>query len=413
MLCVFFAALGVRGVLLGAEGRVAAANVVPLAWLWGGFASVLVIWARDRSVSLFAVIALALLLRGTQIGTPWLLSDDAWRYLWEGTLLNHGGNPFLQAPESVMGLDDALRDRVNHPDISSIYPPLALWWFRVLAVAGTPLAAQVMTAALDLLTVTALWHVGQRTIQQHWPALLYALHPLPVIELAGSAHIEGPAICAAALAIWAWHTDRTALSWSAFAAGGAIKLLPFMVLPALVGRLHGKRTMMATLTTAIVFLALAIPILDGGSTLFSGLESYTRHWSFNGLLYPWLAPSLGELTRPVLAILGLGAIAHGLWSRLPPAQLLLRVGLAFMAITPTAHPWYGLWVLMPALATGRFWLAIATIPLIGSYGVLLGYDPIAETWSEPVWLWWVTWLPSVGLALLPILLRSEKIPTAP
>jgi hypothetical protein len=83
------------------------------------------------------VVALALLVRLPLVGTPPLLSDDLYRYLWEGTVLGAGGDPFATAPAAWPGLDDVLRAHVNHPDVPSVYPPLALVWFRALALAGT------------------------------------------------------------------------------------------------------------------------------------------------------------------------------------------------------------------------------------------------------------------------------------
>ncbi len=413
MIGIFVLAWGTRSVLSTAEGRIDAVWVAPLAIGWGMTAAAAAHRSRKRSVSFAMVITVGILLRCTQLGAPWLLSDDAWRYLWEGTLLNDGGNPFTQAPNTVLGLNDDLRERVNHPGITSIYPPLALWWFRALAVFGTALATQAMTAALDVLTLVAVWQIGHLRRFGHWPAVFYALHPLPVLELAGAAHVEGPAVCAAAVGLWAWETRRPMWAWTGLAAGGAIKLLPFVALAAFIPRQSRSRTATAGVATVLGFLALASPVLDGGTELLTGLGTYSRHWSFNGLLYPWLTWGMGGLARPVLGLVGLAILATAIVRRLPPAELLLCTGLAFLAVTPTAHPWYALWVLMPALAVGRFWLGAATIPVLASYGVLLGYDPVTAAWSEPAWLWWVTWPPAIGLALVPTLLSRLNTPTAP
>lgn len=86
--------------------------------------------------SLWALGAVAIAARAVHWGALPLLSDDVYRYLWEGTLLNAGGNPFLTAPAAVRGLDDALAARVNHPEITAIYPPIAQLGFRLLDAIG-------------------------------------------------------------------------------------------------------------------------------------------------------------------------------------------------------------------------------------------------------------------------------------
>ena len=60
--------------------------------------------------------------------SPPVLSDDLYRYVWDGRVQAAGINPYLHAPAA--GALHALRDtevhpRVNHPDVRTIYPPLA------------------------------------------------------------------------------------------------------------------------------------------------------------------------------------------------------------------------------------------------------------------------------------------------
>ena len=118
--------LGVSSVLHPA-GRGTAIWAVPALWTWGLCA--LWVLQSEESPSLGWTLGLAFGARALLVGTPLDLSDDLYRYLWEGAVMTAGHNPFSEAPVTISGLDDALRDRVNHPDISSIYPPVALFWF--------------------------------------------------------------------------------------------------------------------------------------------------------------------------------------------------------------------------------------------------------------------------------------------
>ncbi len=110
-----------------------------------------------------AAAAFALLFRAVLVPEPPYLSDDAYRYLWDGQVQLRGLNPYRHAPaaEAVAGLDDALRARVNHPGVPTIYPPLAQLAF--LAAAALPGGT---------LTLKLLWLLADLAIALLLPALL-------------------------------------------------------------------------------------------------------------------------------------------------------------------------------------------------------------------------------------------------
>ena len=201
----------------------------------------LAVWAAWRIRTLhttlttvWVAVALALVVRAPLLGTPWLLSDDGWRYLWEGAVLAAGHNPFSHPPLGLPQLDPELLARVNHPDVPSVYPPLALVWFRMLhALGGTPMGAQVATGMADLCVVGLL---GLNLRARHapvWPAWLYALHPLPALESASSAHLEAPALALVGLGLLALTRPNGTLgAWVGLGAAALFKLLPGLALPA-------------------------------------------------------------------------------------------------------------------------------------------------------------------------------------
>lgn len=61
------------------------------------------------------------------------LTDDPYRYRWEGKLLAAGGNPYLERPEDDRWAN--LRDRtwnsVNRKDLPTAYGPLVEWCYRL------------------------------------------------------------------------------------------------------------------------------------------------------------------------------------------------------------------------------------------------------------------------------------------
>jgi len=395
---VFGLALMVTSGLHALPSRPLAAWVVPLLWLWGG----LVVLGARRAPSLPVVLLAAAVLRALFVGTPPWLSDDLYRYLWEGLAWRHGYAPLYDPPSSIEGLAPDLRAQVTHGHLPSVYPPLAMSWFALLStLGGTVAVAQGATALMDLLTVTALhrWRPSM--------AWLYALHPVAVLESAAGAHIDivAIALAAAAVAIVPAGPARVLGLW----AGGLTKLFPFVAVPTALRALPLPQAVPTVVAALAATALLAAPHVR--LDIPPGLVAYGTHWSFNGFAWTWVHPVLGTATRPVLV--GLGALVGvvTLLRRTDPVVVWRDVAAAFVLLSPTLHPWYVLWVVVPDLLLGQRRWAAASVALAGSYLVLGTFDPADGTWAEAPWLWWVTWGPAlVALGAYPF---RDDSPTAP
>ncbi|MEM6929892.1 MAG: glycosyltransferase family 87 protein, partial [Myxococcota bacterium] len=329
---------------------------------------------------------------------PPLLSDDLYRYLFEGEALWAGHNPLVSAPATLPGLDDPLLAKVNHPEVSTVYPPVALLWFRFLALAGTPHAVQLASALVDALTPLALLIATRR----YWPAWVYALHPLPVLEGAQSGHLDVLAVGLAAWGVAASRRDRPIVAGTLLLAGGGVKLLPFALLPRV---LQGLRRVWPLVAWAVVGLAISGPFLAAGVDGLAGIQRYAREWTFNPVVYALVEPWLGSWTRPLLVGLG-GLVALRALRHRDPGRTWLEVGTGFVLLSPTVHPWYLLWALVPGLLceSGRW--AAASVAYLPAYLVLLTFDPATGAWSEAPWMPVVTWFPAF-VAYLVTHSRSE------
>lgn len=413
MLACVIGSAGASCVLRAAEHRNDAVLVVPIAIVWG-VAALGAAWTmREARIPIAAAFAAALAVRTPLVGSPAQLSDDLYRYLWEGLVLANGVNPFLHAPATVDGLDDALRSAVNHPTIPSIYPPVALAWFRLLdALGGTPLVAQAAAGLADAGTAAALAAVLVRRGRPVWPALLWALHPLPALESAANAHLEAPAVLLMVLAVLAHDHHNAPAAGFLSLAGAAVKPLPVLLLAPILRASPARAIAGMALAAALTGL-LALPVIDAGHHLFDALRNYEAHWSFNGLAFALSEPILGGWTRRVLQAIG-AAVVLVAWARLrDPVDVWAVAGAAFFLLTPTAHPWYALWALAPHLLQGRWGWAAAGVPILGSYLVLLGFDPTDGSWTEPGWLLEATWGPALlALGAGAITSRNEVRPIA-
>ncbi|MBL8840192.1 MAG: hypothetical protein JNL90_01550 [Planctomycetes bacterium] len=379
-------------------------------------------------LSPLALVGGALLLRALVVAAPPWLSDDLWRYLFEGRVQRAGFSPYVHAPDdpALAALRDELHGRVTYRDIPAVYPPAAQLLFRWLPESA--LAWKAFVALLDLAfiawMVRRLARSGQAT-----RALLYAWNPLVVLEGAASGHLDLLGWCAALLALHAAEPAARRIGAHLHElAVGALAGLAGMVKPqgfvAALALLRPLRPV-ALLGTLLAALLLWLPFARDGSALFAGTLRYAHDWEFNGLCYPplvrlgeqlkeslealpdqplhlWRVREIGyaivpnQWARKVAALLFLALVALLLrrW-RGRPLPLAFFALAAFVATTPVVHPWYVAWLapFLPFLPArcGRFALLL-TVTVLFAHAVPA--ERLASgQWREPPWIALLTWWP--------------------
>ena len=373
------------------------------------FAAYLVALAASRGLSrpgLVLCLGAALVWRAALVTTPPLLSDDINRYVWEGRIQLHGGNPYAwgDRPESPrwQSLRDALYDGVGHKGYTAVYPPLFLLASRgVVAVHDSVTAMKAFLVSCELVTLGALALVLKRRRRPIERLLVLAWSPLALVEIAGSGHNDAFGMLWMVLALLALEADRPLLSALAASAGFMSKLLPALVAAAWARRYR----VWHVLAGVVLAVALVLVYLDpeAKKTMLLSLSKYARFWRFNETLFAPLAALLGSHTAAVRAgtLLSLGLALALAWRRVEPAAAATAVVAAFLLLTPNVLPWYALWLLPllvlrdePAalLFTGTVSLAYLVYPgfqsgepwKLGGGWRLLEYAPCALVWA---WQW--------------------------
>src|SRR5215213_3496311 len=197
----------------------------------------IVIRTRPSTSTLLIVIVLAVIFRLSIVFAPPYLSDDIYRYVWDGRVQAAGINPYRYipaAPELAHLRDDAIYPRINRRDWAhTIYPPVAQFVFFLT----TRISEHVTWMKLTMLgfEVVAIWAIAQLLMslgQAPQRLLIYAWHPLVIWEFAGSGHVDAIAIAFIALAFLAWHRNKDFGSGFALACATLTKLFPIVLLPA-------------------------------------------------------------------------------------------------------------------------------------------------------------------------------------
>ena len=338
---------------------------------------------------LLIILLIGLIARLALIPTAPTLSEDVYRYLWDGRLVAHGVNPFPHAPDdpALERFRGEIYRHLNHAHVPTIYPPAAQLLFAATAlVSPTPIAWKVLLLALELALVLALLRLlSARGLPQE-RLLLYYWNPLVLVESFGSGHVDLAAAAFLVVAIALYERGRPARAGVAFALAVMTKYVPGLLLPWLIRR-RAWVLLAAAFATAAVLLA---PFLSAGSTLTTGLRIYARHWEFNGMGYHLLRRFMEDevLIRRILAAAGLMASLVIAWRARSIAGAAYASLVSFLLLSPTVFPWYA----VPALAL---------LPLRADWGMIafsgllaLSYLPLPayrETgvWSLPGWVLWV------------------------
>lgn len=354
------------------------------------------------------VLGLGLVMRLPLVAAPPRLSDDIYRYVWDGRVARAGVNPYRYAPAdtALAALRDADWRLINNPKLVTIYPPTAQLLFRAAAAGSARvLGLKVIFVTLDLALALLLWRYAARASGEEWRLLLYWWHPLGLTEWAWSGHADILGLLL--LSVAALFTARP--GWARGAAGGAAfalaTLVKFLVAPLAPFLLAPRRWWAFGLAALATSLLLYLPYHAPDVNPFGSLGTYAAKWRSNDFLFaPLVRPGtlLDQdrrlLDARLLAAAALAAVMLLVALRRPAraTALLLVLGAALL-LSPVVHPWYVAW-LVPLVAV-RFSPAAFAFSLT----VLLAYHPLPRYLAGGGWheSWVVKWLefgPVLGLA---------------
>lgn len=387
----------------------------------------LVRWGRAAPFGL--IVALGLALRAWAWVEPPAFSEDVFRYVYEGRLVWHlgPGAPFAHAPAEgpALGLPDGLLDeawlRINHPEISTIYPPFAQLVFAAAGGVGLLLGHTLLALkALLVLADLGVWALLARALKKQGrpvaESVAWGACPLVILEVAREGHADSLSALGLALGLYGFTAARPKLGYAGWALAALAKLNGLLVLPAAI------RTTRRGLGVAVAMCALlATPWLLAGPSAGVGLGEYATRWragdgAFTALLGlaeallggDWARIAGVTVTRHQLAraFTALGFVALLVLTLRRPAPepaVPARAGVllfGLLLLAPTLHPWYVTWLLPFAAAAAGFSgrravLLLATLaPLLHHPGWL---ELLDGRWRDLGWVRALVHLPVWGL----------------
>jgi alpha-1,6-mannosyltransferase len=393
---------GGRSVPDGRHDAVLASAVMIL----GCFGAARLLWRGATRTQLVIVALVAVTARVALAVQAPLVSDDVYRFVWDGRVQAAGIDPYRYAPTdpALARLRDAgVWPRINRPTMRTLYPPTN----EVAFAAATQLglrderSIKVLWLALEALAIGLLVVLLRRTALPTSRVVLYAWHPLPLIELAWSAHPDALVLVPVLVALLAWDRGQRARLGVAIAVATLAKFIPVLLVAPLRERL-GRRGMLAA---ALAAGALYAPYLTAGTDVLGSFDNYAAA-RYGAGPFAWLtAAGVPDGIARGLLLLALAVGAAAIAAR-PPTDLraaarasALLLGGALLA-SHNVRPWYVLWCL-PLLCVapwrGLLW-ASATVPL-------LYVTALHGRWIDPLVASVVVWGPT--LVLLALELRGD------
>ena len=387
------------------------------------------------------LLGAGLLYRLVLFGATPELSQDFYRYIWDGELLVAGINPYLQTPnELIEGLQSSLPNAAYlyekmgwlSQKHHSNYPPISQYLYALVAylAQGSIPTAIILFKVIVLLADIAVLFLSRRLMRHigiaPWKAFWYFLNPLVVMELSGNLHLEGVMIAFFLAASCLLLKKPGAIGQSLLAAlcialAIMTKLIPILFYPFLLAVMGFKKWLQVGVYV-IIFCGLFLwPLLGEGffNYYIETIGLWFNNFEFNAAMYN-LVKSISVLggNSAYKTILGYGKIlpflilglavcvmiwqhlkAKGLKNHPRPvlkmhgalyAMLYMYSGYLFLATT--VHPWYLIFGLTLSLFTHHKYF------IYWSLAVFLSYTTYADpAFKENLWIIGIEYLAVLGV----------------
>ncbi|MEJ7691543.1 hypothetical protein [Daejeonella sp.] len=295
------------------------------------------------------------------------LSDDVYRFIWDGRLAANGINPFSHLPREIMqmpavtGISKELFVLLNSPSYYTIYPPVLQGMFLLT---GKLFPVNVFSAIVFMKCMIVIVELGtfylviqllkKMSLPKHL-SLLYILNPLVIAELTGNVHFEGVMVFFVLLSFLFLLNYNMQLSAVSLGVGIATKLVPVLFLPLIINKLGWNKGLLFAAISGLITIALFAALFDWDTMLhmLNSVNLFFQHFEFNASIY-YLVRYIGTVTMGfnIIAIAGPALILIGgliicmisFKGKNISSRSYFTKGLfvitAWYLFSTTIHPWY-------------------------------------------------------------------------
>ena len=354
------------------------------------------------------------------------LSDDVYRFLWDGAMWLENIDAYEFLPSSLIEqfkTDPYLLElfqKMNSPNYYTIYPPLNQLLFIVASISKNSFIGILTIRSFILLAeIASLVGVYKLIKLGKMPAFafyLYAFNPLILLELTVNLHFEAFIISSLLWAMVFYYKNQSSKSAGLMGLAIGVKILPIIYLAAFFKKLSIKKyiafIVVASTVAAFLFFPLIQTSLVEGTSTSAAL--YFQNFEFNASIYYlireigfWrygyniiqsVGPNLGVLS--ILFIILYNLIVS---SSRPIGERLLFSWTIYCLMAMTIHPWYILPLIVFGLQSKYYF------PILWSFCIFWTYIGYTETgFEESLLVTSIEYLLVIGFGLYEIILKNRK-----
>ena len=365
-----------------------------------------------KSYSLKQILGIGILFRLIFLLSTPLLSQDFFRFLWDGMLLSNGLNPYEATPDLLNQTAPLFSTPFSQElykgmgalsaEHYSNYPPInQLSFYLASLIGGNSILANIISIrVLLILSDLGIFWFGIKLLdylnRSKKRIGLYFLNPLIIVELTGNLHWEGLMVFFFIFGLylifvknqWKWATIPMAISV-------ASKLIPLLILPLFWRFLKPKKSMLFGLLILLCLFLFFVPFFLGADNLSHYLNTiglWFNRFEFNGSIY-YVIRAIGYEVKGynIIRKLGtvspyiiLGIVAVFTFIRNNKTPHVLLTGMLFCLscyffIATTVHPWYIVSLLLLTVFTNFKFARVWSFTLIFSYFAYNQFS-VDETW---------------------------------
>ena len=368
------------------------------------------------------------------------LSQDFYRFIWDGRMILEGFNPYLYTPDSfinngIFPIKQAQELYNGMGELSSShytnYPPINQLCFTIAALFSSHsilcsiISMRLIIIAADIGTL----YFGKKLLERlKLPSnriFWYILNPFIIIELTGNLHFEGVMVFFLIWAFYLLYSDKWKWAAVIFACSISVKLIPLMLLPLFFKFFRTTKTSQICYPKLITFYAIiGITILLLFLPFFSMefVNNYSKtvglwfgNFEFNASIY-YLLRAIGysitgyneiAIIGKILPIISVFIIfGFSLFKQnnsLPKLiTSMLLVFTCYLFLSTTVHPWYIATLVIFCVFTNY------KFPLVWSFVVILSYLAYSNTSnSENLWIIGLEYLIVFSVFIWEVLLKKR------
>ena len=328
------------------------------------------------------------------------LSQDYYRFIWDGELVLNFINPYLQLPNTLIEQQDLVISNAHelHQGMGELsarhfsnYPPLSQFIYALAAMLGgkSILGATIVMRLIIILSDIGIFYFGRKLLKNLnlSPYLIfwYFLNPLIIIELTGNLHFEGVMLCFFIASLYLLSIKKWMLAAVIYALSISVKLVPLIFLPLFLKHLGFRKSVLFFIIVGITSLILLAPFLSNQfiNNYTDTIDLWFSNFEFNSGMYnaikqialefeakPWeLIKTYGKITPYVIVLF---VLLFTFFRENQKLSILITSMLwiltAYYLLAATVHPWYIVFLVLLTIFTPyRFSLVWSLVVILSYY----------------------------------------------